>query len=191
MSDSIAGHVKELTLDPTTAAEWDRFRELAHRMVDDMLDHLVGIREQPVWQQPPPEVRHALQEPLPYEGVGEEAAYAAFTRWVMPYSNGNLHPRFWGWVQGNGTPLGMMADMLASGLNPHLAGFDQAPALVEEAVLRWLAQLMGFPQDASGLMVTGGSMANVLGLAVARHAALQRVGIDGRENGLQASGGGA
>src|SRR5215213_5923252 len=191
MSDSIAGEVRELTLDPATAAGWDRFRRLAHRMVDDMLDHLAGIREQPVWQQPPSEARLALQEPLPFEGVGEEAAYAAFTRWVMPYSNGNLHPRFWGWVQGNGTPLGMMADMLASGLNPHLAGFDQGPALVEHEVLRWLSQLMGFPEDASGLMVTGGSMANVLGLAVARHAALQRVGIDVREQGLQDSASGA
>jgi aromatic-L-amino-acid/L-tryptophan decarboxylase len=191
MSDSIAGQVQELTLDPPTDADWDRFRRLAHRMVDDMLDHLAGVREQPVWQQPPSEARRALQEPLPLDGVGDEAAYAAFTRWVMPYSNGNLHPRFWGWVQGNGTPLGMMADMLASGLNPHLAGFDQAPALVEHEVLRWLGQLMGFPQDASGLMVTGGSMANVLGLAVARHAALQRVGIDVRKQGLQTSANGA
>jgi aromatic-L-amino-acid decarboxylase len=65
----------------------------------------------------------------------------------------------------------MMADMLASGINPHMAGFDQAPALVEHRVIAWLAELLGFPADASGLVVSGGSMANLLGLAVARHAA--------------------
>jgi glutamate/tyrosine decarboxylase-like PLP-dependent enzyme len=79
----------------------------------------------------------------------------------------------------------MMADMLASGLNPHLAGFNQAPALVEQQVLAWLASLMGFPTNASGLLVTGGSMANVLGVTVARYAALRAVGYDVRELGLQ------
>jgi aromatic-L-amino-acid/L-tryptophan decarboxylase len=191
MSDSIVSSVEELSLDPATDAEWSRFRRLAHRMVDDMLDHLAGIREQPAWQPPPSEVRRELDEAVPLEGMGEEAAYAVFARLVLPYANGNLHPRFWGWVQGNGTPLGMMADMLASGLNPHLAGFDQAPAMVEHQVIRWLGQLMGFPEGASGLMVTGGSVANLLGLAVARHAALQRIGIDVREQGLQAGVNGA
>ena len=84
----------------------------------------------------------------------------------------------------------MMADMLASGLNPHLAGFNQAPALVEKQVLAWLASLMGFPSNASGLLVTGGSMANVLGVTVARYAALRAVGYDVRELGLQPGPGG-
>ena len=175
----------EESLDPAGPAEWSRFRALAHQMVDDMLDHLSTIREQAVWQSPPPEVRSALSRSLPLEGEGEEAAYQEFLRLVLPYPNGNLHPRFWGWVQGNGTPFGMMADMLASGLNPHLAGFDQAPTLVEHQVIRWLAELMGLPAAASGLMVTGGSMANILGLAVARHSALERIGLNIREDGLQ------
>jgi aromatic-L-amino-acid decarboxylase len=185
MTDRLLADRLEATLDPVNPAEWFRFRELAHRMVDDMLDHLAGLRKQPVWQQPPDEVRTALQSPLPWEGQGDEAAYAEFLRLVKPYTNGNPHPRFWGWVQGNGTALGMMADMLAAGLNPHMGGFDQGPALVEHQVIRWLAELMGFPPDASGLMVTGGSMANLLGLAVARHAALERVGVNVREQGLQ------
>jgi aromatic-L-amino-acid/L-tryptophan decarboxylase len=176
----------EETLDPATPADWARFRHLAHRMVDDMLDHLSSIRNQPAWQPVPDSVRAALQSGVPVEGEGNEAAYEAFLRLVRPYPNGNLHPRFWGWVQGNGTLMGMMADMLASGLNPHLAGFDQAPALVEHQVLGWLAQLMGFPPSASGLMVTGGSIANILCLAVARNAACQRLGVDLREQGLQA-----
>jgi aromatic-L-amino-acid decarboxylase len=175
----------EATLDPSGPAEWMAFRTLAHRMVDDMLDHLSSLSEQPAWQPMPQAVVAALQEGVPEEGVGAEQAYQDFIDLVRPYPNGNLHPRHWGWVQGNGTPLGMMADMLAAGLNPHLAGFNQAPAHVEHQVVGWLAEMMGFPAEASGLLVTGGSMANVLGVTVARHAALTRAGFDVREHGLQ------
>jgi glutamate/tyrosine decarboxylase-like PLP-dependent enzyme len=169
----------ELTLDP---ADWDEFRALAHRMVDDTIAHLSSLHEQPAWRQMPDEVRGAFAAPLPREGAGAEAAYRDFAERVRPYPNGNLHPRFWGWVQGNGTPLGMMAEMLAAALNPHLAGFDQAPALVERQVIAWLAEMMGFPAGASGVLVVGGTMANVLGVAVARHA---KAGFDVRAEGLQ------
>lgn len=169
----------EETLDP---ADWEAFRALAHRMVDDTLDHLATLRDRAAWQPMPPEVRAALDEPLPRGGEGEEAAYAQFRERILPYPNGNLHPRFWGWVQGNGTPVGMMADMLAAAMNPHLAGFDQAPARVEHQVIHWLAELFGFPLDSGGVLVTGGTMANVLGLAVGRHA---RAGWDVREEGMQ------
>ena len=175
----------EETLDPVGPAEWSAFRALAHRMVDDMLDHLSTLPDQPAWRPMPDAVRTALRERAPQHGAGAEAAYRDFLELVRPYPNGNLHPRYWGWVQGNGTPLGMMADMLAAGLNPHLAGFNQAPTLVEHQVIGWLAEIMGFPGDSSGLMVTGGSMANILGVAVARYATLTRAGFDIREHGLQ------
>ena len=168
------------TLDP---ADWGSFRTLAHRMVDDMLDRLECLPGTPVWQPVPAPVLQAIcSEPVPYQAQGEERAYEDFQRYVMPYPVGNLHPRFFGWVQSNGTPMGMMADMLASGLNPHLGGFHQAPRFVEEQVLSWLAELMGFPPSASGVFESGGSMANVLGLAVARHA---KAGIAVRDQGLQ------
>ena len=171
----------EETLDP---AEWPEFRALAHRMVDDMIDHLATLRDQPAWQPMPDEVRRALdpEAPVPREPQGDEQAYADFMCNVLPYPNGNLHPKFWGWVQGNGTPLAMMAEMLAAGMNPHLAGFNQAPALVEHQVIAWLAEMMGFPRSSSGVLVTGGTMASTLGLAVARHA---KAGFDVRREGLQ------
>jgi glutamate/tyrosine decarboxylase-like PLP-dependent enzyme len=169
----------ELTLDPT---DWDEFRALAHRMVDETIDHLRSLRGQPAWRPMPDGVRASFTGPVPMEGAGEETAYHDFAVNVRPYPNGNLGPRFWGWVQGTGTPLGMMADMLAAALNPHLAGFDQAPALVEKQVISWLAGLMGYSADASGVLVTGGTMANVIGLAVARKA---MAGFDLRAEGLQ------
>lgn len=169
----------DLTLDPD---DWDEFRALAHRMVDDTLAHLASLRDQPAWRPMPDAVRASFAEPLPMEGVGAEAAYEAFAERVRPYPNGNLHPRFWGWVQGTGTPLAMMAEMLAAALNPHMAGFNQAPKHVEEQVITWLAELMGFPAASTGVLVAGGTMANVLGLAVARHA---KAGFDVRAEGLQ------
>jgi aromatic-L-amino-acid decarboxylase len=181
--------VNEETLDPATPEEWAAFRSLGHRMVDDMLARFASLREGPPWREMPADVRSALgsgsRVPAPRAGAGAESAYGDFVSQVLPYPNGNLHPRFWGWVMGTGTPLGMMADMLAAGLNPNLGGFDQAPMLVEQQVIDWMAELFGMP-GASGLFVPGGTMASTLGLAVGRFAASRQLGLDVRTEGMQA-----
>ena len=169
----------EETLDP---ADWEEFRRFAHGVMDDAVEWLATLRERAAWREMPEAVRDSFDEALPVEGVGAERVYAEFVERVRPYPNGNLHPRFWGWVQGTGTPLGMIADMLASALNPHMAGFNQAPALVEKQVLSWLAELMGFPHGSSGVLTSGGTMANLIGLAVARG---EKAGFDVWEHGLQ------
>jgi aromatic-L-amino-acid decarboxylase len=102
---------------------------------------------------------------------------------VLPYPTGNIHPRFWGWVMGTGTPAGMLAEMLAAGMNAHVAGFDQAATVIEKQVLKWLKSLMGFPEAASGLLVSGGSAANLNGLLAARAA---KAGWNIHEDGLHA-----
>src|SRR5262245_23684839 len=81
---------------------------------------------------------------------------------------------------GNGTPVGLIADLLASAMNCHVSGYDQAATLVEKQVIAWLAELMGFPSGASGLLVSGGTTANLIGVTVARnHATSQRVRREG------------
>ena len=157
----------EHSLDPT---DWTALRALGHRMLDDMLDHVEHVAERPVWQPMPDAVKAALRRPLPRTGRGEAAAYADFSSLVLPYGLGNLHPRFWGWVMGTGTPFAMLADMLASGLNANVWDGEHAAPYVEAQVLDWCKEMLGFPTSASGLLVSGGSMANVIGLAVARQA---------------------
>ncbi len=170
---------------PLDPDDWEAFRAFAHRVVDDTIDHVRGIRATPPWQPIPVATREALlTEAVPRDGVGEEQAYTDFARMVRPYPSGNLHPRSWGWVRGNGTPFAALADYLASSLNPNVGGFDQAPVLVEQTVTRWFTELMGFPEGAGGILQSGGTMANVIGLAVARHV---RSGIDMRSDGLIAA----
>jgi aromatic-L-amino-acid/L-tryptophan decarboxylase len=157
------------SLDP---ADWSGLRALGHHMLDDMFDHLASLRDGPVWRPMPDAVRQALRGPLPREPRPPEAVYEEFQRLVLPYATGNLHPRFMGWVHGGGNPVGMLAELLAGGLNANLGGRDHAPIEIERQVIAWAAEMLGFPPDASGVLVTGTSIANLIGLLVARSASL-------------------
>lgn len=157
------------SLDP---ADWQELRVQGQRMLDDMLDYLEHIRERPVWQPIPPQVRERLHETLPAGPGSLAGVHEIFMRDVLPYAVGNAHPGFMGWVHGGGTPVGMLAEMLAAGLNANLGGREQMPIEVERQVLRWMRELFAFPDTASGLFVTGTSMANLIAVLVARTAAL-------------------
>lgn len=169
----------EETLDPR---DWEGLAALGHRMVDDMLGYLRSVRERPAWQPVPTEVREELRQGLPRQPRNLEAVYEDFQRLVLPYPVGNIHPRFWGWVIGTGSPSGMLAEMLAAGLNSNVFGGDQAPQLVELQVIDWFKEVFGLPAGSSGLLVSGASMANYVAMTVARNS---RAGFDVAEEGVQ------
>ncbi|MHB1033425.1 MAG: pyridoxal phosphate-dependent decarboxylase family protein [Pirellulales bacterium] len=171
----------EETLDPE---DWNALRTLGHQMLDDMFDSISTVRDRPVWQPMPEAVKQRLRTPVPLEPTDARKVYEEFKQAILPYPTGNTHPRFWGWVMGSGTPVGMLADMLVSGMNAHGAGYDQSAPVVERQVIAWIAELMGFPKDASGLLVSGASVGNLICLAVARNA---KAGFDVRRDGLQAA----
>jgi len=170
----------EENLDPE---DWESIRSLGHRIVDDMIDYSKNIRELPAWRHAPDEVKSHFKKPLPLNPEDPEQIYQEFLENILPYPIGNLHPRFWGWVFGTGTVLGAFSEFLAATMNTNSGDLDNHSAIhVETQVTNWLKELMGFPASASGLLTSGCSAANLIGLAVARNS---KAGINIRQDGLQ------
>ncbi|WP_040508513.1 pyridoxal phosphate-dependent decarboxylase family protein [Gluconobacter morbifer] len=164
-------------LDPK---DWSGIRAMGHRMLDEVFDRMETMGQGPVWRPMPQEARDALRQDLPADGQSLEALYSSFSENVVPYGNGNTHPCFMGWVHGAGTPVGMLAEMLAGGLNANCGGRSHAANEVERNVIRWALQMVGMPENGSGVLVTGSSMANFIGVITASRAhdpALRQEGV--------------
>ena len=158
--------IPDQNLDPK---DWEAMRALGHQMVDDLIDYWAGIREQKIWRPIPEEVKEVFDQPIPEQGQSPEEVYREFKEYIFPYNKGNVHPRFFAWIQGTGTPMGTFGDLLASGMNPNTAIGEHSAMYVDRQVVNWCKQLMNFPNEASGILVSGGSMANITALTVARN----------------------
>jgi glutamate/tyrosine decarboxylase-like PLP-dependent enzyme len=169
-----------LMLDPET------FRALGYQAVDLATAHLAGMREAPVFQPMSPAARQSLlEQPLPASGTAPEEILERFAAGVLPYPMGNGHPRFFGWVNSPPAPMGVLAELLAAAMGPSCAGGDHAASYLERCVVRWLMELVNFPVEGSmGLLVSGGSMASLTGLAAARQRAAAEDEWPVRERGL-------
>ncbi len=173
-----------VSLDPTS---WEETRKLGHQMVDEMMDHLQNIRSEPSWRKLPEVTKEFLKGGIPQTQGSIAEIYDEFKKHILPYPSGNIHPRFWAWVQGTGTPFGVLAEMLAATMNSNTAIGEHSAMYVESQVLDWCKEMLNYPMTSSGILVSGGSMANITALMVARN---QQTGKNIRKEGVRSAKGG-
>jgi len=148
----------------------EEFRSAAHLMVDEVADYLAALPSKPVSQPVPDGLRdELLNMPLPDEPAALEELVATTSRDVLPHAMGNGHPAFFGWVNPPPSLAGVMTSLAAAAMNPSVVSGDHADVHLERAVVRWLAELVGFPHEpGAGLLASGGSTATIVCLAGAR-----------------------
>lgn len=168
----------EETLDP---GDWASFARTAHAMVDDAIAYTRGVRDRPAWQAMPDAVRAGYGTAVPRDPTPLDAVRAELNERLMPYPMGNVHPRFWAWYMGASNLTGALGDFLAAVQGSNLGGGNHAASLMDDQVVDWLKELVGFPAEASGTLTSGGSVANLIGLNVARNT---QAGVDVREVGV-------
>ncbi len=166
------------SLDPD---DWTAFRAAAHAALDAAIDHIEGRGDAPVWRAPSAASRTAFTATLPLAPTTPEAIARDIATHVLPHDVGNTHPRFFGWVHGSGTAQGIVPAMYEAAINANLGGRHHAPALVEKQLRDWIVAIFGFPAAASGLVVSGTSVATLIALSAAR---LRALGPDVRRKGL-------
>ncbi|KCZ45713.1 MULTISPECIES: pyridoxal-dependent decarboxylase [unclassified Hyphomonas] len=156
------------SLDPEN---WDEFRAQARHMLDAAIDRLQDARQGRVWTELPGEIKDTLKAPLPREGWGVPDVMGRMEA-LLPYGAGNTNPRFFGWVHGSGTPANLLAEIAASAMNANVGGRDHGAIYVEKQVVAWCRELFEFPETASGIVVSGTSIATIIAVKVARDARL-------------------
>jgi len=158
--------IPEIGLDPDN---WNEVRALGHQIIDDMMDYLQTIGDKKPWTPIPQQVKDEFKKPIPHQPAAIADIYQEFKQNILPYPAGNIHPKYFSWVQGTGTPMGALADLLASVMNNNATIGDQSALYVDRQVINWCKELMNYPADGSGILVSGGSIANITGLIVARN----------------------
>jgi glutamate/tyrosine decarboxylase-like PLP-dependent enzyme len=170
MAEKAAGRDERAALDMSA----DEFRAAGHRLVDRIAEFYDSLRERPVTRGEAPDAIRDLvgRGALPVAGAPVRELLDSLVPLLCDHSLHNGHPRFMGYITSSGAPLGALADLLAAAVNPNVGKWDLAPVAteIEAQVVRWLAELVGFGAPCGGIMVSGGNMANFLGLLAARHA---------------------
>ena len=165
MGDDTGATTPPLTLDA------EEMRALGYQVVDQMVRHWEGVAKGPVWRKAGRAEMEALLREPPPEAPGDPAALLRLLEEdVLPQSGQLIHPRFYGFIPSPSNFVSVLADALAAAHNPFAGNWMEAsgPAMVELVALDWLRELLGLPEGAGGLFVSGGSVANLTGLALAR-----------------------
>jgi aromatic-L-amino-acid/L-tryptophan decarboxylase len=157
----------------------DEIRHWGDSVTQFIIEYLDALRDRPAYRQTSSrEIRSRLDSKLPGKGSDFDSLLKTFRESIVPFSRQNAHPRMFGYVQSPGTPVGAFADLLASTLNANLTIWRSAPAPVEleRLTIDWIRQILGFPAQAGGLFVSGGSMANLSAIAAARQTKIDSLG---------------
>lgn len=160
--------------DPLFEMTRDEFRKLGYKIVDEVSDLLASLEKRPVTPgKKPHQIREALGTgSLPEGGTHPEQILDETIPLLFENSTFNGHPRFWGYITSSATPVGILSEMLAAGINPNVGGWALSPMAseIELQSIRWMAELTGFPSDCGGVLVSGGNLANFAGFLAARRA---------------------
>jgi glutamate/tyrosine decarboxylase-like PLP-dependent enzyme len=151
------------------------FRAAGHRLVDQIAGWLETLPDgRVVHDESPADVRHALQADrgLPETGTDAGALLDEAARLLFDHSLFNGHPRFFGYITSSPAPIGALGDLLASAVNQNVGAWRLSPMAteIEAQTVRWIAELIGYPVDCGGLLVSGGNMANFVCFLAARSA---------------------
>lgn len=162
------------------------FRAIGHQLVERIAELLATFSERPVTPgEAPPEVREVLgaSRSLPEVGTDPATLLERATDLLFEHSLFNSHPRFWGYITAPAAPIGILGDFLAAAVNANSGAWFLSPMAteIEAQTVRWIAELLNFPTTCGGLFVSGGNMANMVGLFAARQA---KAGWDARTSGL-------
>jgi len=150
----------------------DAMRELANSFVALTRDYFANVSKFPVFPQTSSdELAQAFAAAIPLE-AGSLPEILGHCQTIIAGSRHNGHPRFFGYVASPATAPGAFADLLASALNSSVTSWRSAPAAtqIEKTVVRWLGALIGFDENAHGILTSGGSMANLTALLIAHRA---------------------
>jgi aromatic-L-amino-acid/L-tryptophan decarboxylase len=173
---------------PVSDLDWDsaRMRSLAERAVELYAEFLDGLDDLPISRHAPAgDVREAVLRPIPDRGLDDGQLIAHLRDVLIEWGVQCGHPRFLGYVTGSGTVPGAVAEMLAAAVNMNVGGWQLSPSAseIEHHVVRWFASQFGLGDEAAGLLVSGGAMANMAGLKAARD---HMAGWDTRRDGIAA-----
>ncbi|MQA89508.1 MAG: aminotransferase class I/II-fold pyridoxal phosphate-dependent enzyme [Gemmatimonas sp.] len=147
------------------------FRANGHRLVDLLADHLETIGTRPLFPEVKPEaVYDDFAEPLPGQPTPLAEVIDTLEAKLLPHVTQVNHPGYFGYITPTPTPAGILADFVASALNQNLGLYSLGPAAVaiERRTIRWLADLVGYGAGAGGNLTSGGMMANLIALKLAR-----------------------
>ncbi|WP_435270687.1 pyridoxal phosphate-dependent decarboxylase family protein [Streptomyces sp. 1222.5] len=170
---------------PALAGDLSRLPELLQDARDFAARELTALAERPVAAAG----RAPGRAPLPAEGAGAGAALTRFAERWAPGFSGSAGPRYLGFVTGGATPASVAGDWLTSALDQNLSGAGGSwAAELERETVAWLRELFGLCEAHGGAFVTGATMSNTVGLAIAREWLGERLGVDVSRQGAAALG---